>query len=158
VGLLVVSAGLFSAFIAIEARVANPLVPLRLFRSRNLATANVVGALWAASMFGWMFISALYLQLVMGYSAIQVGLAFLPTNIIMAVFSPGLLAKLVLRFGLKPPLVAGLLIAALGLALFARGQRRVRVGHTARHAAAGSGGRHCLQPRAAGCDERCATR
>jgi EmrB/QacA subfamily drug resistance transporter len=111
---------LFAAFIAIEARVAHPLVPLQLFKSRNLATANVVGALWAASMFAWMFISALYLQLVLGYSAMQVGLAFLPTNIIMAVFSLGLSAKLVLRFGIKPPLVAGLLIAALGLALFAR--------------------------------------
>ena len=106
--------------VTIEARVANPLVPLRLFKGRNLATANVVGALWAASMFAWMFISALYLQLVLGYSAMQVGLAFLPTNTIMAVFSLGLSAKLVLRFGLKPPLVAGLLIAAVGLALFAR--------------------------------------
>ena len=111
---------LMAIFITIEARVSNPLVPLRLFRVRNVATANVVGALWAASMFAWMFISALYLQLVLGYSPMQVGLAFLPTNIIMAVFSLGLSANLVLRFGIKPPLAAGLLIAAVGLALFAR--------------------------------------
>lgn len=110
---------LFAAFIAIEACVGNPQVPLRLFKGRNLATANVAGAMWAASMFAWMFISVLHLQLVLGYSAMQVGLAFLTTNVIMAVFSLGLSARLVLRFGLKPPLVAGLLIAALGLALFA---------------------------------------
>ena len=70
-------------------------MPLGLFRLRNVATANVVGVLWAAAMFAWFFISALYLQLVLGYSPLQVGLAFLPANLIMGAFSLGLSAKLV---------------------------------------------------------------
>jgi MFS family permease len=111
---------LLAAFLAIEARVRAPLMPLALFRLRNLATANVVGVLWAASMFAWFFISALYLQLVLGYSAMQVGLSFLPANLIMAAFSLGWSARIVMRFGLRPPLAAGLLLAALGLLLFAR--------------------------------------
>jgi EmrB/QacA subfamily drug resistance transporter len=119
-GLLAASAALFSAFLAIESRVAAPLMPLGLFRLRNVATANVVGVLWAAAMFAWFFLSALYLQLVLGYSPLQVGLAFLPANLIMGVFSLGLSAKLVMRFGIKPPLSLGLLLAATGLALFVR--------------------------------------
>jgi MFS family permease len=106
--------------LVIEARVRSPLVPLSLFRLRNVAVSNVVGALWAAAMFAWFFMSALYLQLVLGYSPLQVGLAFLPANLIMAAFSNGLSAKLVLRFGIRAPLATGLLLAAVGLALFAR--------------------------------------
>jgi len=120
IGLLMVSAILLAVFLGIEARVAAPLMPLGLFRLRNVATANVVGVLWAAAMFAWFFISALYMQLVLGYSAMQVGLGFLPANLIMAAFSLGLSAKLVTRFGLKPPLTLGLLLAATGLLLFAR--------------------------------------
>jgi len=82
--------------------------------------SNVVGVLWAAAMFAWFFLSALYLQLVLGYSPLEVGLAFLPANLIMGAFSIGLSAKLVLRFGIRPPLATGLLLAAIGLALFAR--------------------------------------
>ena len=74
-------------------------MPLGLFRLRNVATANIVGVLWAAAMFAWFFLSALYLQLVLGYSPLQVGLAFLPANLIMGAFSLGLSAKLVMRFG-----------------------------------------------------------
>jgi MFS family permease len=95
-------------------------MPLGLFCRRNLATANVVGVLWAAAMFAWFFLSALYLQLVLGYSPLQVGLAFIPANLIMAALSLGLSAKLVMRFGIKPPLVGGLTLAAVGLALLAR--------------------------------------
>ncbi len=120
IGLLVAAAILLAVFLGIEARVGAPLMPLDLFRLRNVATANVVGVLWAAAMFAWFFISALYMQLVLGYSAMQVGLGFLPANLIMAAFSLGLSAKLVMRFGLKLPLVAGLLLAVAGLALFAR--------------------------------------
>jgi len=119
-GLLAVSAVLMALFVAIEARVAAPLVPLRLFRLRNVATANVVGVLWAAAMFAWFFLSALYLQLVLGYSSLDVGLAFLPATVIMAAFSLGLSAKLIMRFGVRPPLAVGLGLAAIGLALFAR--------------------------------------
>lgn len=111
---------LFAVFLMVESRVSNPLVPLALFRLRNVATANVAGVFWAAAMFAWFFISALYLQLVLGYSPMQVGLAFLPANLIMAAFSVGLSARLVMRFGVRWPLAAGLLIAAVGLMCFAR--------------------------------------
>ena len=107
-------------FLFIESRVEAPLVPLGLFRLRNLAVSNVVGVLWAAAMFAWFFLSALYLQLVLGYSPLEVGLAFLPGNLIMAVFSLGLSARLVMRFGIRAPLGVGLGLAALGLLLFAR--------------------------------------
>jgi EmrB/QacA subfamily drug resistance transporter len=119
VELLAAAAVLLAIFLGIEARVRDPLMPLGLFRLRNVATANVVGVLWAAAMFAWFFISALYMQLVLGYSALQVGLAFLPANLIMAAFSLGLSARIVMRFGIRTPLAAGLLLAAIGLALFA---------------------------------------
>jgi EmrB/QacA subfamily drug resistance transporter len=118
-GLLAASAVLFAAFIGIEARVRSPLMPLGLFRLRSLATANVVGMLWSAAMFSWFFVSALYMQLVLGYSPMQIGLAFLPSNLIMAAFSLGLSAKMVMRFGIRAPLAIGLMLAASGLALFA---------------------------------------
>ncbi len=118
-GLLGAAAGLLALFLAIEARVRDPLMPLRLFQLRNVATANVVGVLWSAAMFAWFFVSALYLQLVLGYSAMQVGLAFLPANLIMAAFSLGISARMVMRFGIRMPLAAGLLLTAAGLALFA---------------------------------------
>ena len=119
-GLLAVAVALFLVFLRIETRSSSPLVPLSLFRLRNLSTANVVGVLWSAAMFAWFFLSALYLQLVLGYSPLEVGLAFLPANLIMGALSIGLSAKLVMRFGTRPPLTAGLLLAGLGLALFAR--------------------------------------
>jgi EmrB/QacA subfamily drug resistance transporter len=118
--LLAAAGVLAGCFLAIEATVSAPLVPLGLFRKRNVTTANVIGVLWAAAMFAWFFLSALYLQLVLGYSPLEVGLAFLPANLIMAVFSLGLSAKLVVRFGIRTPLATGLLLAAAGLALFAR--------------------------------------
>ncbi len=119
-GRLAVAAALLALFLAIEARVAAPLMPLGIIRQRNVATANLVGVLWAAAMFGWFFVSALYLQLGLGYTPLEVGLAFLPANLIMGALSVGLSARLVMRFGIKPPLAAGLLFAATGLALFAR--------------------------------------
>jgi EmrB/QacA subfamily drug resistance transporter len=119
-GLLVSSAVLLTSFLVLESRVSAPLMPLAILKLRNVATANVVGVLWAAAMFAWFFLSALYLQLVLGYSPLQVGLAFLPANLIMGAFSIGLSAKLVMRFGIKVPLATGLLLAAVGLLLFAR--------------------------------------
>jgi len=120
IGLLGVTSLLLALFLGIEAQVRAPLMPLDLFRLRNVATANVIGVLWAAAMFAWFFIAALYLQRVLGYTAMQVGLAFLPANLIMAAFSVGLSAKVVMRFGIRLPLATGLLLAAIGLALFAR--------------------------------------
>jgi len=100
--------------------VTNPLVPLRLFKLRNVSTANVIGVLWSAAMFALFFLSALYLQLVLGYSPLEVGLAFLPANVIMGLFSLGISAKLVMRFGVKRPIVVGMSLIAAGLLLFAR--------------------------------------
>ncbi|MCW5774278.1 MAG: DHA2 family efflux MFS transporter permease subunit [Rhodospirillaceae bacterium] len=119
VGLLAGAVALFLLFLMIEAKVPAPLMPLHLLARRNLATANAVGVLWAAAMFAWFFISALYMQLVLGYRPMSVGLAFLPSNVIMAVFSLGLSARLVMRFGQRLPIAAGLMLAALGLLLFA---------------------------------------
>jgi len=119
-GLLAVSCALLVIFLAVEARARWPLVPLRLFRRRNIAVSNVIGVLWAGAMFAWFFLTALYLQLVLGYRPLQVGLAFLPGNLIMGAVSIGLSARLVLRFGIRPPLSAGLLAAAAGLLLLAR--------------------------------------
>ena len=119
-GLLGAAAVLLALFLFIESRVKSPLMPLALFKLRNVATANVAGVLWAAAMFAWFFISALYMQLVLEYTPLQVGLAFLPANLIMAALSLGASAKIVMRYGFRLPLAAGLGLAAAGLALFAR--------------------------------------
>jgi len=119
-GLLALAAALVGAFIAIEGRSSAPLVPLRLFRLHNLRTANITAVLWSAAMFAWFFLAALYLQLVLGYSPLEVGLAFLPSTLIMGAFSIGLSARLVMRFGIRKPLGAGLGLAAIGLLLFVR--------------------------------------
>ena len=100
-GLLAGSVVLLITFIVIESRVSTPLMPLALFRLRNLTTANIIGVLWAASMFAWFFITTLYLQAVLGFTPLQIGLAFLPANLIMAAFSLGLSAKIVMRFGIR---------------------------------------------------------
>jgi EmrB/QacA subfamily drug resistance transporter len=118
--LLGVAALLFIAFLALEARVRDPLVPLRLFRSRDLAAANLIGVAWAAGMFAWFVLSALYLQKVLGCAPLWVGLAFVPTDLIMAAFSLGLSARVVTRFGIRGPLWIGLALATAGLLLFAR--------------------------------------
>ena len=118
-GMLAAAALLMVIFLTIESRVTSPLMPLGLFRVRSVAVSNVVGVLWAAAMFAWFFLSALYIQRVLNYSPLQVGLAFLPSNIIMAVFSLGLSAKLVMRFGIRACIAMGMFIVTIGLALFA---------------------------------------
>mgnify|MGYP000088032920 CR=1 FL=1 len=118
-GLLAGAALLLVAFVMIEARTSHPLVPLRLFRLRRLVTANVVGVMWSTAMFAWFFLSALYMQVVLAYTPLQVGLAFLPANIIMGAFSLGLSAKVVMRFGVRWPLALGQALVAAGLATFA---------------------------------------
>ena len=119
-GLLAVAVAGFGAFIALEWKVDEPLMPLGLFKLRSVATSNIVGILWSAAMFAMFFLSALYLQLVLGYSPLEVGLAFLPANLIMGAFSLGLSAKIVMRYGTRRPLVVGMALVALGLGLFAR--------------------------------------
>ncbi len=119
-GLLGTALLCFIVFLLIESKAEAPLVPLSMFRRRNLSTASAVGMLWSAAMFAWFFISALYMQLILSYQPLQVGLAFLPANVIMAAFSLGLSAKIVMRFGITRPLVVGLLLATAGLVLFAQ--------------------------------------
>jgi EmrB/QacA subfamily drug resistance transporter len=119
-GLLAAAVVLLAVFVAIESRVQAPLVPLGLLGLRNVWSANVIGVLSAAAMFGLFFLVALYLQLVLGYSPLEVGLAFLPNSLIMGACSLGLSAKLVMRFGIKPPIVVGMSLMALGLLLFTR--------------------------------------
>ena len=119
-GMLGAAAALLVAFLAIEARVSSPLMPLGLFRNRNVSTANVVGALMAAGMFAYFFFSALYLQLVLGYSPLEVGLAYLPGTVVWGASSLLLSDRLVMRLGIKTPLLTGLGLMTLALLLLAR--------------------------------------
>jgi len=119
-GLLAAAIAFLVAFVLIESRAAAPLVRLGLFKLRNFATANAVGILMAGGLFATFFFSALYLQLVLGYSPLQVGLAYLPSTVIWGATSLFLSDKAVMRFGIKPPLVGGLLIMTAGVLLFAR--------------------------------------
>jgi EmrB/QacA subfamily drug resistance transporter len=111
---------LLVVFLVIEDRVPAPLMPLGLFRLRNVWSANASAVLLAGAMFAWFFLSAQYLQFVLGYSPLKVGLAFLPASLIMGAFSLGLSAKLVMLFGIRRPFVVGMLFMAAGLLLFAR--------------------------------------
>jgi predicted MFS family arabinose efflux permease len=111
---------LLAVFLVIEARVSSPLVPLGLFRNRNVSTANVVGVLMAAGMFSYFFFSALYLQLVLEYTPLEVGLAYLPGTVIWGASSLFLSQRLVMRYGIKTPLLAGLGLMTLALVLLAR--------------------------------------
>ena len=119
-GLAAVAAVLLAAFVRRQARVATPLMPLRLFRSRNVTGANVVQALLVVGMFGMFFLGALYLQQVLGYDALQVGLAFLPTTVVMGAMSLRLSHPITARFGAMPSLVLALIALAAGLVLFAQ--------------------------------------
>jgi EmrB/QacA subfamily drug resistance transporter len=106
-------------FLWTELRVSAPLMPLALFKVKTVAAANLLGVFWAAAMFAWFFLSALYMQTVLGYDPMQIGLAFLPSNLIMAAFSIWLSARMVMRFGIRMPIVVGMLLSAAGLGLFA---------------------------------------
>ena len=116
----IVSFVLGAAFVLRQARIANPLMPLRLFRSRNVAGANAIQSLLVAGMFGMFFLGALYLQRVLGYDALQVGLAFLPATVLMGTLSLGFSERLIMRFGPRTTLIPGVLLIATGLLLFAR--------------------------------------
>src|SRR5213076_787436 len=103
-----------------EARAATLLVPHGIFRSRNMAGANLIQALMVAGMFGMFFLGAIYLQRVLGYDAIEVGLAFLPVAVLIGALSLGASARLNMRFGPQATLVPGLALIVAGLLLFAR--------------------------------------
>jgi EmrB/QacA subfamily drug resistance transporter len=114
------SLALLGGFVLREARVSNPLIPLRIFRSRNVSGANVVQALLVAGMFGMFFMGALYLERVLHYSPLEIGFAFLPATIVMGVLSFRYSEKLIMRFGARQVLLPGMVLIAVGLALFTR--------------------------------------
>ena len=109
-----------AAFVLREGSIDHPLVPLRLFKLRNVAVSQVVGALWAAAMFACAFLTALYMQGVLGYTALEVGLAYLPNCVVMGYFSLKVSDGLVMRFGIRAPLAVGVGLVAVSLALFSR--------------------------------------
>jgi MFS family permease len=119
-GLGAVSLALLVAFVARQARARNPLIPLRLFRSRNVTGANLIQILSVAGMFGMFFLGSLYLERILHYSALEIGLAFLPVTIVMGTLSLRYSEQLVMRFGARTTLVPGLVLIAVGLALFTR--------------------------------------
>jgi EmrB/QacA subfamily drug resistance transporter len=119
-GLGGVAIALLAAFVARQARIANPLMPLRLFRSRNVTGANLVMALLVVGFFGMFFLGALYLQGILHYSPLEVGLAFLPSCVVMGTLSLGYAERLIMGIGARAALIAGLAFGAAGLLLFAR--------------------------------------
>jgi EmrB/QacA subfamily drug resistance transporter len=118
--LAAVSIALVAVFVLRQARIPKPLMPLRLFRSRNVSGANIVMALLVVGMFGLFFLGALYLQLVLGYEPLEVGLAFFPGSLLMGVLSLGFTDKLNMRFGPRRVLIAGLGLLLVAMLLFAR--------------------------------------
>jgi EmrB/QacA subfamily drug resistance transporter len=117
-GLGAVSVALLLGFLAWEARTRNPLMPLRILRNRNVLGANLVQMLFVAGMFGMFFLGSLYMQRVLGYSALQIGLAFLPVAVLIGAFSLGVSPRLTMRFGARATLIPGLAFGAAGLASF----------------------------------------
>jgi EmrB/QacA subfamily drug resistance transporter len=115
-----VAVALLAGFVAREATAAHPLVPLRIFRSRNVTAANLVLGLMVAGLLGMFFLGALFLQRVLGYDALEVGLAFLPVALAIGTLSLGVSARLIMRFGARATLLPGLALAAVGLAVFQR--------------------------------------
>jgi EmrB/QacA subfamily drug resistance transporter len=120
IGLGAVAVALLVGFVLRQARTENPLMPLRIFRSRKVSGANLVQALMVVGMFGMFFLGALYMQRVLGYDALQVGLAYLPATIVMGAMSFRLSAPLNMRYGPKATLIPSMVAMAAGLLLFAR--------------------------------------
>jgi EmrB/QacA subfamily drug resistance transporter len=118
--LAAVAVALLVAFVVREATAASPLVPLRIFRSRGLTGANLAQLLSAAGMFGMFFVGVLYVQHVLHYDALRIGLAFLPVTVVMGGLSLRWSSRLIGRFGARRVVVAGLALVAAGLAVFAR--------------------------------------
>ena len=119
-GLGAVALAMIAAFGAYESRIENPIVPLRVLRSRSLTGANLVRGFLVIGMFSSFFLGALYLEHVLGYSSVETGLAFLPMTLSIGVLSVGVTPRLVTRFGPKRTLIPGLIMALAGLLVFAR--------------------------------------
>jgi EmrB/QacA subfamily drug resistance transporter len=115
-----ISLALLVAFGVREATARSPLMPLRIFRSRNLSGANAIQVIGAAGMFGCFFLGALYLQRVLHYDPLRIGLAFLPITVIMGTLSVRYSERLVMRFGARRTMIPGLVLITAGLLLFSR--------------------------------------
>ena len=115
-----IAAALLVAFIAREATAKNPLIPLGIFRSRNISGANAIQALSISGMFAMFFLGTLYLQRILGYDALEIGFAFLPGTIAMGLMSARYSERLVMRFGARHTLVPGLVLIMGSLALLTR--------------------------------------
>ena len=111
---------LLAAFVARQATAAKPLLPLRLFSSRNVTGANIIQFLMVAGLFGMFFSGVLFMQRVLGYDAVETGFAFLPVSLGIGILSLGFSANLTLRFGTRPVLLVGLVLLVPALALLAR--------------------------------------
>jgi hypothetical protein len=120
VGLGAVALTLLGAFLVREAKTANPLIPLRVFRSRNVAAANLVQALMVAGLFGMFFLGSLYMQRVLRYDALEIGLAFLPVALLIGALSLGFSARLTMRIGARATLIPGLVLIVAALVLLTR--------------------------------------
>jgi EmrB/QacA subfamily drug resistance transporter len=114
------SFALLAGFLTRETRAATPMIPLRVFRSRNLSGASLTIVLMVAGMFGMFFLGVLYLQRILAFDAIETGLAFLPVSTLIGVMSLGVSARLNLRFGARATLLPGLVLVAVALAYFSR--------------------------------------
>ena len=118
-GLGACSFGLLGAFVVRQLTARQPLMPLRILRSRAVSGANIVQVLGTAGMFGMFFLGSLYLRRILGYDPLQIGLAFLPVTVVMGALSVRYTDRLVMRFGARRLLFPGLALIATGLALFA---------------------------------------
>jgi EmrB/QacA subfamily drug resistance transporter len=114
------SLALLAAFVAFEARVSNPIMPLRILSERSLVASNLVRGFLVTGAFSTFFLGALYLEHVRGFDAVQIGLAFLAMSVALAAMSAGISARLVTRFGPKRTLVAGIVSGAAGLLVFSQ--------------------------------------
>jgi MFS family permease len=119
VGVLIVAAGLLAAFVAIELRSASPVMPLRIFRLRTLRGANIVGFLLGTALFSQFFLLSLYMQQVLGFSALRTGVGYIATTFTVIVFS-GVAQALVTRFGVRLVLTWGMVLATVSLAAYTR--------------------------------------
>jgi len=119
-GLGAIAIALIAGFVVRQSRASTPLMPLRVLRSRNVSGANVIQVLMVAGLFGMFFLGALYLQRILGYGPVEVGLAFLPVAMLIAVLSLEVTDKVILRFGPRTTLLAGLSFVLAGLVLFTR--------------------------------------
>ena len=111
---------LIAAFFALESRLAKPIMPLRILRVRGLISSSLVRGFLFTGMWACFFLGTLYLEHVLGYSALRTGFAFLPMTVVIAVFSTGITARLVTRFGAWRTMLPAMLLVIAGLVLLSQ--------------------------------------